>query len=122
MWTARHLHAGQRQRYLRQLQHRRQRHLDLRPQQHAANVQALNEGDTRTETFTVTTADGTPATSPSPSWHQRDPHRRQRHRLRRRRSGHPIPVTLTGADVDGTVTSLTLADLPANGTPTAMPP
>jgi VCBS repeat-containing protein len=26
----------------------------------AANVQALREGDTRTETFTVTTADGTP--------------------------------------------------------------
>jgi VCBS repeat-containing protein len=83
----------------------------------AGNVQALNEGDSRTETFTVTTADGTPrnvtvtvlGTNETPTVANvtasgaEDP-------------ATPIPVTLTGADVDGTVTSLTLADLPANGT------
>ncbi|HQX05528.1 MAG TPA: Ig-like domain-containing protein, partial [Zoogloea sp.] len=83
----------------------------------AANVQALREGDTRTETFTVTTADGTPrsiivtvlGTNEIPTVANvlasgaEDP-------------AAPIPVTLAGSDVDGTVTSLTLADLPANGT------
>ncbi|MBK6653636.1 MAG: tandem-95 repeat protein [Zoogloea sp.] len=83
----------------------------------AGNVQALNEGDSRTETFTVTTADGTPrnvtvtvlGTNETPTVANvtasgaEDP-------------ATPIPVTLTGADVDGAVTSLTLADLPANGT------
>jgi VCBS repeat-containing protein len=83
----------------------------------AANVQALREGDTRTETFTVTTADGTPrsiivtvlGTNEIPTVANvlasgaEDP-------------AALIPVTLAGSDVDGTVTSLTLADLPANGT------
>ena len=83
----------------------------------ATQVQALHEGDSRTETFTVTTADGTshnvvvtvlgtnelPTVANVIASGAEDP-------------AAPIPVTLAGSDVDGTVTSLTLADLPANGT------
>ncbi|MBL8454037.1 MAG: VCBS domain-containing protein, partial [Zoogloea sp.] len=83
----------------------------------AANVQALKEGDIRTETFVVTTADGTtrnvvvtvlgtneiPTVANVSATGAEDP-------------AAPIPVVLAGSDVDGTVASLTLADLPANGT------
>jgi VCBS repeat-containing protein len=75
-------------------------------------VQALKEGETRTETFTVKSADGTPTTvtitvlgtndGPSPARHRHHQRRpaghlrrpRQRHRPGRR------PVTVTGATVD----------------------
>ena len=83
----------------------------------SAQVQALREGDVRTETFQVSTADGTtrnitvtvqgtnelPTVTPATATGLEDP-------------AAPIPVTLTGADVDGTVVSFTLADLPAHGT------
>jgi large repetitive protein len=83
----------------------------------AANVQALKEGDVRTETFTVNSADGTahtvsitvqgtnevPTVTNASATGSEDP-------------AAPIPVTLTGTDVDGTVTSLSLADLPVHGT------
>ncbi|MBT9499568.1 MAG: VCBS domain-containing protein, partial [Zoogloea sp.] len=83
----------------------------------ANQVQALKEGDTRIETFTVHSVDGTPhnvsvtvlgtneiqTVTNVGATGSEDP-------------AAPIPVTRSGADVDGTVTSLTLADLPAHGT------
>ncbi|WP_153161663.1 VCBS domain-containing protein [Zoogloea sp. 1C4] len=83
----------------------------------APNVQALKEGDTRVETFTVSTVDGTtraitidvlgtnerPAVTAASATGSEDP-------------AAPIAISLGGADVDGTVTQLTIADLPAHGT------
>ena len=83
----------------------------------AANVQALKEGDTRVETFTVSTVDGTtraitidvlgtnerPTVTAASATGSEDP-------------AAPIAISLGGADVDGTVTQLTIADLPAHGT------
>ena len=83
----------------------------------AANVQALKEGDTRVETFTVTTVDGTtraitidvlgtnerPTVTAASATGSEDP-------------AAPIAINLGGTDVDGTVTQLTIADLPAHGT------
>ncbi|WP_374243253.1 VCBS domain-containing protein [Zoogloea sp.] len=83
----------------------------------AANVQALKEGDTRVETFTISTVDGTtrtltidvlgtnelPTVSAASGSGSEDP-------------AAPIAIALGGTDVDGTVTRLTIADLPAHGT------
>ncbi|WP_374266350.1 VCBS domain-containing protein, partial [Zoogloea sp.] len=83
----------------------------------AANVQALPEGDTRTETFTVSTADGTtraitvtiigtnelPTVSPALGRGSEDPEL-------------PLPIFLNGTDSDGKIVSFTINDLPSNGT------
>ncbi|RVT81909.1 VCBS domain-containing protein, partial [Inhella crocodyli] len=82
----------------------------------AANVQALTSADHPVESFTVTTADGTtstvtvtvnganeaPTVSVTPASGTED--------------SAGIPVSLSGADVDGSVASFTIGSLPANGT------
>ena len=81
-----------------------------------ANVQALTSADAPVESFTVTTADGTtttvtvtvnganeaPTVSVTPASGAED--------------SAGIPISLSGADVDGTVASFTIGSLPANGT------
>jgi VCBS repeat-containing protein len=81
-----------------------------------ANVQALTSAQQPTETFTVTTADGTvhqitvtvngtneaPVATVTPASGAED--------------AAGIPVTLSGSDVDGSVASFTITTLPANGT------
>ncbi|MGY4828688.1 VCBS domain-containing protein [Sphaerotilaceae bacterium SBD11-9] len=80
-----------------------------------ANVQALTSAQHPTETFTVTTADGTsrvitvtvnganeaPTATITPASGNEDT---------------SIPVTLSGSDVDGSIASFTVTALPANGT------
>ncbi|MFO0121190.1 MAG: Ig-like domain-containing protein, partial [Inhella sp.] len=81
-----------------------------------ANVQALTSADAPVESFTVTTADGTtstvtvtvnganeaPTVSVTPASGTED--------------SAGIPISLSGADVDGSVASFTIGSLPANGT------
>ena len=81
-----------------------------------ANVQALTSSQHPTETFNVTTADGTvqqitvtvngsnetPSAIVTPASGAED--------------AAGIPITLTGSDVDGTIASFTITALPANGT------
>ncbi len=81
-----------------------------------ANVQALTSSQHPTETFSVTTADGTvqqitvtvnganeiPSAIVTPASGAED--------------AAGIPVTLAGSDVDGTLASFTITALPANGT------
>ena len=81
-----------------------------------ANVQALTSSQHPTETFNVTTADGTvrqitvtvngsneaPTATITPASGAED--------------AAGIPITLTGSDVDGTIVSFTVTALPANGT------
>ena len=81
-----------------------------------ANVQALTSSQHPTETFTVTTADGTqqqitvtvnganeaPVAIVTPASGAED--------------AAGIPVTLTGSDVDGSIAGFTVTTLPANGT------
>jgi VCBS repeat-containing protein len=81
-----------------------------------ANVQALTSSQQPTETFNVTTADGTvqqitvtvngsneaPVATVAPASGAED--------------AAGIPVTLGGSDVDGSVASFTVTSLPANGT------
>ncbi len=78
-------------------------------------VQALAEGEVRSETFVVRTADGTPQTVTISVHGSNEAPSVSSTSASGNEDAAAIAVTLQGRDVDGTVSGYTLAALPAHG-------